>query len=315
MNPDSKPIDDLDRGGLGLAFAAFVVWGFFPLYFNLYPDAGAWETFAQRALWALPAVAAGLLIAGKFKAALRQVARPKALGALAVTTTLIAVNWMTFIWAIQNGEILQSSLAYFMNPIANVLLGVALLGERLGRVKWIAVGLAAVGVVNQALVVGEPPWLAFVMLSTFAAYGFLRKVAKVDAGAGLLVETAMMAPFMIATVIWLEAAGRGHFFAGPAPAAWLILGGPLTAAPLFLFAAAARKLPLSVLGLLQYIAPSLHFVFALVLGEAFTPAHAITFGFIWTGLALFTFDTFRGGRGRRRAAVVPAATDCGPTRA
>ena len=316
MNPAPTSTDDLDRAGLALGLSAFVLWGFFPVYFNLYEDAGAWETFAHRALWALPAMALGLAVAGKLPAAIRQVARPKAIGALAITAALISANWMAFIYAVQNGEILQSSLAYFMNPIANVLLGVAFLGERLGRVKWIAVGLAAIGVVNQAIVVGEPPWLSFIMLSTFAAYGFLRKVAKIDAGAGLLAETALLAPFMLGLIVWLQASGQGHFFAGAGPAAWLILGGPITAAPLFLFAAAARKLPLSVVGLMQYIAPSMHFGFALLYGEPFTLAHAITFGFIWAGLALFTFETFRGGKNRARRAppdIVPTP-ECGATK-
>jgi chloramphenicol-sensitive protein RarD len=186
--------------------------------------------------------------------------------------------------------VLEASLGYFINPLVSVGLGMALLGERLTRLGWIALGLAAAGVVNQIVVVGEPPFIALGLALSFAAYGYLRKIAKVDAGPGLLAETALLAPFALAGVVWLEASGAGHAIADPQVGALLLLVGPLTALPLFLFALGARRLPLFVVGTLQFIGPSLQFLIGLAYGEPFALGNAVTFALVWTGLLVFTRD-------------------------
>jgi chloramphenicol-sensitive protein RarD len=282
----------LDRVGLAAAVSAYLLWGFLPIYLKMLAPAGPLEVLAHRALWALPTMAIALACVGRLRAALAQVARPAALGALAATALLIAVNWLIYIYAVQYGRVLEASLGYYINPLVSVALGVLVLRERLSLTGWIALGLAATGVVNQIVLVGEPPFISLALAFSFAAYGYLRKVAKVDAGPGLLAETALLAPFAIAGIVWFEATGSGHAFDGARLASLLVLAGPVTALPLFLFALGARRLPLVAIGILQFIAPSIQFAVALAYGETFTPAHAVTFAFVWAALVVFTRDLF-----------------------
>lgn len=281
----------LDPSGVAAAFAAFFTWGLMPLFFLALAPAGPLEILAHRALWCLPVMAIALVVAGRWGLVRMQLSRPRVWGALTATTLLIGGNWFIYIWATQTGRILEASLAYFINPLMSMLLGAALLGERLSFRAKIAVGLAAVGVINQAVVVGQAPYVSVLLAALFAGYGFLRKVAKVDAGPGLLAETTLMAPFAIGVIVWLELSGAGHFTTHPRTALLLLAAGPLTAAPLFFFAVGARRLPLFALGLLQYLAPTMQFVIGLANGEAFSSGHAVTFIFIWAGLLLFTLDT------------------------
>jgi chloramphenicol-sensitive protein RarD len=289
----------LDRPGLIASVFAYLIWGGFPAYFALLREADALEIVLNRALWALPAIAFALFATGRLSAAFAQIARPRAMGALTLTALIIGGNWLIFVAAVLSGHVLQASLGYFINPLVSVGLGVALLGERLSRLGWIAVGLATVGVLNQALVVGQTPWFSLALAFSFASYGYLRKTAKVDAGPGLLAETIVLAPLALAGVIWLEATGRGHLGAGGL--GLLLAGaGPLTVLPLFLFAFGARRLPLVLVGLLQYIAPSIQFAIGLAMGEHFTPAHGVTFALVWTGLAAFTYDAISQARDGRK---------------
>ncbi|MCF6293140.1 MAG: EamA family transporter RarD, partial [Robiginitomaculum sp.] len=203
-------------------------------------------------------------------------------------------NWFAFAWAAMNEQIAQASLGYFINPLINVLLGFAFLQERLNRWRWFAVGLAALGVANQIIIVGHVPWLALSLAFTFAVYGILRKTVQAEAGPGLFIETLMLSPFLLVGVFWLQSTGQGHFVGnGLISPALLVFSGLLTAVPLFLFSFCARRLDLSTVGLIQYLAPSLQFGFAIWYGEKFTAQSITTFALIWVALAIYSWDMIR----------------------
>jgi chloramphenicol-sensitive protein RarD len=224
------------------------------------------------------------------RAALRN---PKALRVLAASTTLIALNWLVYIYAVVHGRMLEGSLGYYINPLVNVLLGVVILRERLAALERVAVALAAAGILWLALHVGHPPWISLALAVSFGLYGLLRKVAPVGALTGLAVETLLLLPFSLGYLAWRLGSGQAAFLAGDATLdVLLVLAGPLTAFPLLCFAGAARRLPLSTLGFLQYLSPTLQFLLAvLVYGEPFRRAQAGAFAFIWTALALFAYHT------------------------
>ncbi len=226
---------------------------------------------------------------------------------LLVTAALIAINWLVYIWAVLNGHVLAGSLGYYLNPLVNVLLGVVLLKEKLTRPQVAAVALAAAGVVVLALQAGDGLWISLTLAASFALYGFLRKVAPVDSIEGLSIETVLLAPIALAWLLWLGAEGQSGFGRETGTDILLILAGAVTAIPLLLFTAAAKRLPYSTLGFLQYIAPSLQFLLAvLVFDERFTLAHAICFGAIWTALAIFAFEGLRAGRKAAQERAAPA---------
>jgi chloramphenicol-sensitive protein RarD len=222
------------------------------------------------------------------------------------------VNWLIYIWAVLNGQVLAGSLGYYLNPLVNVLLGVVLLKERLTRGQTIAVLLAALGVSVLAIRAAEGLWISLALALSFGLYGFIRKIAPVDALEGLTIETAVLAPVSIGWILWLQHQGAGGFAAyGATTEALLVVGGAVTAIPLLLFNAAAKRLPYSTLGFLQYIAPSLQFLLAvLAFGEAFTGAHALCFGAIWLALAIFAWEGFRLGRVRARAVAADCPEPC-----
>jgi chloramphenicol-sensitive protein RarD len=220
--------------------------------------------------------------------------------ALTLSATLIAVNWGVFIWAVADGRVLESSLGYFINPLVNVLLGVVVLGERLRRVQWLAVLLAALGVLHQLIALGTMPWVALTLALSFGGYGLVRKTASVDAITGLFVEALLLAPVALLYLVHAGLAGEGAFGRhGPAFDLLLVFAGPLTALPLILFVAGARRIRLTTVGLLQYIAPTGHFLLAvLVYGEAFSRQSFITFALIWTALVVYTLDAVQATRPR-----------------
>jgi chloramphenicol-sensitive protein RarD len=213
-----------------------------------------------------------------------------------------------YIYAVVSGHVLEGSLGYYLNPLVNVLLGVFLLKEKLSTAQKAAVFLAAAGVAVLAAGAGDALWISLTLAASFALYGFLRKVAPVDSLEGLSIETTILLPFALGWVIWLQASGTGSFLDAPRTDLLLILGGAITAIPLLLFTAAARRLPYSTLGFLQYVAPSLQFLLAvLVFGEPLTAAHLVCFGAIWTALAIFVFEGVRKGRAASRARNEAAA--------
>jgi chloramphenicol-sensitive protein RarD len=291
---------DVKRAGILLGLAAYAIWGVMPLYFKLLAGIAPTEIVAHRILWSLIFLGVLATLWHRWPAIRAALATPKVLITLVVTALLIAVNWLVYIYAIVSGHVLEGSLGYYLNPLVNVLLGVLLLKERLTRPQIFACLLAAAGVAVLAAGAGSGLWISLTLAASFATYGFLRKVAPVDALEGLWVETAILAPVSLAWVVYLQAQGIAGFgTTGIGTDALLILGGAVTAIPLLLFTAAARRLPYSTLGFLQYIAPSLQFLLAvLAFGEPFTRAHALCFGAIWIALAIFSIEGLRAARAR-----------------
>lgn len=282
------------------------MWGVFPLYWKQLADIPATELIAHRVVWSLALLLALVRLRGRgaqFFTALRN-RRNCALYLL--SGSLLGLNWLLFVWAVNAGHVLDSSLGYFLNPLCNVALGFFLLGERLRPVQWTAVGCAVAGVIVQLVELGRVPWIALGLAATFAFYGLLRKRGPLGPVAGLALETLLLTPLAAGFLLWLAAAGRGAFgHVGATQHAWLLAAGLVTSVPLLLFATAARALPLSVLGVFQYLAPTGQFLLGVwYYREPFGRAQALSFGLIWLGLVLFSVDALRQ---RRRDAVVPAA--------
>lgn len=282
----------LDRKGLFQALGAYLCWGVLPLYFLLLQDVGADQVVAHRVLWSLLFLAAIVLLGrrgAKLRAALGDW---RLIGLLAISALLIGVNWLIYIWAVQTNHVLQASLGYFLNPLVNVLFGTALLGERLNRMQVAAVALAAGGVAVLASGAGGGLWISLTLAVSFSLYGLLRKVAAVESIEGLAIETALLTPLAVLWLVWLGDANQFGAVAGTS--ALLALAGIVTATPLLLFAAAARRLPYSTLGLIQYLSPTMQFVLAItVFGEVMTTAHILCFAMIWAGLAVYVLSMKR----------------------
>jgi chloramphenicol-sensitive protein RarD len=286
---------DETRRGLAFGVAAYAFWGIVPLYWRLLRGVDPVEILAHRAVWGLGAfilIAVLLRALPEVRAAL---ADRRAVGALAVSSALLAVNWGVFIYAVSIDHVLHASLGYFINPLVSVVLGMVVLGERLRRMQWLAVTLAAAGVVQVAAHAGGLPWIALVLASTFGLYGLLRKVAPVPALAGSLIETALLAPIGALYLLFLAGTDRGalgHVDAGTH--VLLLITGAVTALPLVWFTAAARRLPLSTIGFLQYLAPTGQFLSAvLVFREPFASRDLAAFSCIWAALVVFSIDLWR----------------------
>ncbi|HNQ24181.1 MAG TPA: EamA family transporter RarD [Phycisphaerae bacterium] len=295
---DVARLDARAEARLGVLFGlgAYGLWGVFPLYFKAIAQVPALEVLAHRIVWSVLLLVALVLLQRRGRALLRVLAHwPTAL-ALATTTVLIALNWFVFIWAVANNHVLQSSLGYFINPLVNVLLGFVFLRERLRRGQVLAVALAAVGVGLRTW--HQVPWIALVLAGSFGFYGLLRKVARVDALLGLTVETALLAPWAAGYLLYLGARGDGAFGAvSPKLTILLLLAGVITAVPLLWFTHAAKRLTLTTLGFLQYLAPTGHFLLAvLAFGEPFTRHDVLSFALIWSALGIYSADAVQRGR-------------------
>lgn len=291
------------RAGLLYGVGAYLLWGVMPLYFKLLTEVAPTEIVAHRILWSLLFLGVLATIWRRWPAIRAAASSGRVLITLTVSALLIAVNWLVYVYAVVSGHVLEGSLGYYLNPLVNVLLGVVLLKERLSRPQIVAVALAAAGVMVLAAGAGSGLWISLVLAASFGCYGFLRKVAPVDSLEGLWIETLVLAPVAFGWLLWLQAAGDlGFFRVGVDVALLLALGGAVTAIPLLMFTAAARRLPYSTLGFLQYIAPSMQFLLAvLAFGEPLTAAHLLCFGAIWTALAIFTIDGWRLARQRAAA--------------
>jgi chloramphenicol-sensitive protein RarD len=287
------------RNGLLFGLASYVAWGFGPVYFKAVAMVAPLEILAHRIVWSALLLAV-LLLGRRQTAALRRaLSQRRTVLVLAVTTLLVAVNWLTFIWAIVNDQVLQASLGYYINPLLNVFLGWLFLGERQSRAQAAAIALAVAGVAFFALRAGTVPWPALVLAVTFGLYGLLRKTAPVDALVGLTVETWLLFPLAIGYLIWLGPLRA--FAAGSLPTdLLLVMAGPVTALPLLWFTIAARRLRFSTVGFLQYLAPTMQFGLAVaVYGEPFSLEHGVAFGCIWAAVAVYLFDAWRGARAAR----------------
>lgn len=284
------------RIGLAQGIAAYLMWGLLPLYFLALGRVPAGEVLADRIVFSLALLVLIAIAVGRWRGVLAALRNPRAIRLLALSAALISLNWLTYIWAVQHQHVLEASLGYFLNPLINVLLGVTILHERLTRLQLVAVVFAAAGVAVLASGAGGYLWITATLGVTFGLYGLVRKVAPVEAFEGLTIETALLTPLAVGYLAWLAWGGALVFGSGGGVSALLALGGVVTAVPLLLFASAARKLPYSVLGLLQYLAPTLQFVLAItVFGEALTWRHMICFALIWTGVAIFAVGTWRAG--------------------
>ena len=297
------------RKGFLFGLAAYVLWGVFPLYFPLLEPAGALEVLAHRIFWSAVLMAVVVPVMGLGSSVRRVLAIPRLRLLLCGSAVLITLNWGVFIYAVNNGHVVEASLGYFINPLVSVLAGVLLLGERLRPLQWTAVGLATVAVVGLTLEYGRPPWIALVLAFSFAGYGLIRKQANVGTVEGLTVETGVIAPFALAYIVWLTATGGSH--AGldfPWHLMLLMTSGIVTAAPLLLYGAAVTRAPLSALGILFYVNPTLQFlVGVVVLGEPMPVGRLLGFALIWVALAVFTVDSLRQRRLGRIEAAAPVA--------
>ncbi len=291
---------DSNKGGIQLGLTAYLLWGVLPLYFKLLEHVPATEIVAHRIIWSV--ILLGLLATlwRRWSAIRAALTDGKVLVTLIATSCLIAVNWLVYIYSITSGHLLEGSLGYYLNPLVNVMFGVVLLKERLTKAQTFACLLAGAGVAVMAVGAGAGIWMSLTLALSFASYGFLRKIAPVDALEGLWVETLILAPAALFWVFHLQANGTAAFgHQGWLTDALLILGGGVTALPLILFTAAAKRLPYSTLGFLQYIAPSLQFLLAvLAFGEPFGTAKAVCFGAIWTALLIFSVEGLRLARAR-----------------
>jgi len=297
--------------GVASGIAAYALWGLFPLYFPLLEPAGGVEIVAHRVLWSLLFVAVLLTVVrrwGLVRAAFRDRRTVLVLGGAAV---LIAVNWLVFVYGVNSGHVVETSLGYFINPLVSVLLGVVVFSERLRPLQWTAVGIAAVAVTVLTVDYGRPPWIALTLAASFGLYGLLKKIVRVEAAPGLFLETAIVAVPAVVVLGVLETSGTGTALSGGAGHLLLLMSsGVATAIPLLLFAAATRRIPLSTVGLLQYLTPLMQLAIGVfVRHEPMPPARLAGFVIVWVALAVFTADSLRAAQaaGRRAAAESLAA--------
>jgi chloramphenicol-sensitive protein RarD len=298
-----------DRWGLPLGLGAYLLWGAMPLYFPLLKPAGALEIIAHRIVWSL-LFCLVLLAATRTLGQLADVVRrPRTLAVLAVASVLIVVNWATYVYAVLSGHVLDAALGYYINPLVTTLLGVVLLRERLRTAQWVALGSGAAAVVVLSTGVGGLPWVSLVLAFSFGLYSLTKNRVGRTVGAlpSLAVETAVATPFALAYLGWLVAQGTSTFAQeGAGHALLLVAAGVVTGVPLLLFGAAARRLPLSVVGMLQFLTPTLQFLVGLlVFGEHMSPVRWVGFGLVWVALVLLTVDGTRAARATRLAAAGP----------
>jgi chloramphenicol-sensitive protein RarD len=275
--------------GLAAAIGAFTIWGVLPLYLKPLAALPALEIMSHRIVWCCVLVFLWLAARGELGAVRAALTDAHLRLRLVASAALISVNWLIYVWAIGNGHVIDASLGYFINPLLSIVLGVFVLGERLNGAQKFAVTLAAVGVLYLAVVTGRPPWIALSLAASFGLYGLIRKVVRVDAVPGLATETLLLAPFALAYLWWLEQQGTAAFLHAPTHVdVLLVASGLVTALPLALFAYGARRIPLSTVGLVQYIGPTLQFLLGVwVFHEAFDLQRGIGFVFIWTALAVY----------------------------
>ncbi len=285
------------RDGLIAAFMAYLMWGVLPVYFKLVGDVAVTEVLVHRIVWAVPFGAVIIFWRRQWSEVRQALGDARVLGYLTLAAVLIGVNWFVYIWAVQSNQIFQASLGYYINPLLFTLAGVLLFGERLRTFQTAAVLLAAAGVLVLTISRGQFPVIALSLGTLFTIYGVIRKQVVVGGMPGLFVETLVLFPLSAAYLIWIMNAGDAAFtLSDPSMVGMLLLAGPFTVLPLLCFALATRRLSLSTVGFMQFIAPTLQFITGLYYGEVLTTAHAVCFGLIWIAVGLFSWDAWRSSR-------------------
>jgi chloramphenicol-sensitive protein RarD len=308
LRPYPGPVPD-QRRGLLLGITAYGLWGLFPLYWPLLEPANAVEILGHRIVWSALTMGALVMLLGRSRSVRALVTDRRRLGLLTLAAVIITVNWATYIYGVNSGHVVETSLGYFINPLVTVLMGVVILGERMRPLQWGAVAIAGLAVLVLAIDYGRPPWVALVLAFTFGTYGLLKKTANVGAVESLTVETAVIAPLAAAYVGWLMLTGSSTFISqGPAHTTLLMLTGVITAIPLICFGAAATRIPLTTLGLLQYLAPVLQFLTGVLLyGEDMPASRWVGFMLVWLALVVFTVEATTHHRRQLRLTALASA--------
>lgn len=295
------------KQGLFFAFAAYFMWGLAPIYFKALDGIGAVDILLHRVVWSFAFILLIIMLVTGFGKLKKLFKDPKKLVLLGATSLLIAFNWLLFIWAVNNDHMLDASLGYYINPLLNVLLGTVFLGERLRKLQWAAVAIAFVAVMVEVIAFGAIPWISLALASSFGVYGLMRKKINIDAISGLFVETLFLLPFALIYLLLIDSSSLSFIDGDWAFIALIVSAGIVTTLPLLSFSAAAIRIPLSTLGFIQYIGPSLMLLLAVFYyGEAFELQKAFTFGLIWLALVVYTFDSVKAGvkaRKLRKAAA------------
>lgn len=272
------------------------MWGFLPVYFKIVGSVDPLEVLVHRVIWAVPFGAMILFARRQWPEVRQALTHPSMRAWLSLSALLIALNWFVFIWAIQDNRILETSLGYYISPLTNMLVGVLFFGERLKRFQLVAVVLATIGVLVLTISGGQVPWIALFLAISFTVYAVIRKRVVIGGMPGLFVETLLLVPIALGWFFYIQSSGQAVFGTGNLSLTfWIVMAGPVTALPLLCFALAARRLPLTMIGFMQFLAPTIQFFMGVYYGEQLTTAHLICFGFIWVAVAVFSFDAIMSG--------------------
>ncbi len=296
------------RDGVAAGLLAYFMWGFLPVYFKVVGSVLPLEVIAHRVMWAVPFGAIIIAARRQWGEVGRALTHRSMLGWLSLSAFIIGINWFIYIWAIQDDRIFEASLGYYINPLTNMLAGVLLFGERLRRFQGIAVLLAALGVLILSVQGGQVPWASLGLAVSFTAYAAIRKRVVIGGMPGLFIETLLLAPIAVTWFAWFSSTGQAVFGDGDmAMSLLLVMAGPVTALPLLFFALAARRLPLTTIGFMQFLSPTIQFLTGVYYGEVLTVAHWVCFVCIWIAVAIFSVDAIRNGRKKAPAAVAEGA--------
>jgi chloramphenicol-sensitive protein RarD len=314
LNDQGDSQQDSRRAGLAYGVAAYGLWGIFPLYFPLLEPSGPLEILAHRMIWSLVVVAAVLLVLRRWAWIPELLRQPKRLGLIALAALAISINWGTYIWGVNSGHVVETSLGYFINPLVTIALGVIVLHERLRPAQWAAVGIGAAAVIILAIASGRPPWIALTLAFSFGTYGFIKKKVNLGGLESLAAETSVQFFPALLFLVVLGVHGDSTFAThGPAHASLIAASGLITAIPLVAFGAAAIRVPLSTMGLLQYLAPVFQFLLGLTyFHESMPPARWAGFALVWAALTVMTGDALRNARRTRTAMRAAAAAGTPP---
>jgi chloramphenicol-sensitive protein RarD len=284
----------MNNKGIALGLGAYFLWGVFPIYFKLLSAVGALQLIAHRITWSFVLLTAFLVLTKQWRRFFQAANQPRLIGLYFVSALLLSVNWLTYVWGVQAGFIVETSLGYFINPLVNVLFGVLILRERLRPWQWLPVGLAATGVIYLTILYGRLPWIALTLAFSFGLYGLVKKMAPLSSTYGLTLETGLVFLPALGLLLFEEASGSGGFLhISRLTDFLLVLSGVITVIPLLMFSSAARQVPLSVMGIMQYIAPTMQFLIGVLLyHEPFDVQRLIGFGFVWLALVIFAVEGF-----------------------